>query len=154
MRGELDWIAIDGDPAGAGVQADRPAGELALGMSGRTAQQRAHARQHLFEMEGLGDIIIGSGIKALHLVAPPIAGREDEHRHGAAGASPGFQHRDAVHFWQADIENDGVVGLALAEIMAFLAVERAVDDIARVGQRGRELPIEIGIVLNNEKAQI
>jgi hypothetical protein len=37
--------------------------------------------------------------------------------------------------------------------MAFLAVKGAVDHIAGVGQRGRELTVEIGIVLDNEKAQ-
>ena len=37
--------------------------------------------------------------------------------------------------------------------MALLAVEGAVDDIAGVGQRGRQLPIEIGIVLDNEETQ-
>jgi hypothetical protein len=37
--------------------------------------------------------------------------------------------------------------------MSLLAVERAVDDVARVGQRGRKLAIEVGIVLNDEEAQ-
>ena len=153
MRGELDRIAVDGDAAGAGVEPHRPAGEFALGVAGRAAQQRAHARQHFFEMKRLGDIVVGAGIEALHLVAPAVARGEDEHRHGAAGAPPGFQHRNAVHLRQADVEDDGVVGLALAEIMALLAVEGAVDDIAGVGQRRRELPVEVGIVLDDEKAQ-
>jgi hypothetical protein len=38
--------------------------------------------------------------------------------------------------------------------MAFLAVEGAIDDIAGVRQGGRQLPIEIGVVLYNEQAQI
>ncbi len=153
MRGELHRIAVDGDAAGAGIEADRPAGEFALGVAGRAAQQRPHPRQHFFEMERLGDIVVGAGIETLHLVAPAVARGEDEHRHGAAGAPPGFQHRNAVHLRQADVEDDGVVGLALAEIMALLAVEGAVDDVAGIGQRGGELPIEIGIVLDNKKAQ-
>jgi hypothetical protein len=37
--------------------------------------------------------------------------------------------------------------------MALLAVERAVDDVAGVGQRRGELAIEIGIVLDDEEAQ-
>jgi hypothetical protein len=37
--------------------------------------------------------------------------------------------------------------------MALLTVEGAIDDVTGVGQRGGELPIEIGIVLDNEKAQ-
>src|SRR5262249_23012266 len=47
VRGELHRIAVDADPAGAGVEPHRPAVELALGVPGRTAQQRTDARQHL-----------------------------------------------------------------------------------------------------------
>ena len=130
-----------------------PHGELALGVAGRAAQQRAHARQHLLEMEGLGDVIVGAGVEALHLVAPAVARGEHQHRHGAAGAPPRLQHRNAVHLGQADVEDDGVVGLGLAEVMPLLAVEGAVDHIAGVGQRRRELAVEIGIVLDNEEAQ-
>ena len=69
-------------------------------------------------------------------------------------AAPRLEHRDAVHLGQADVEDDGVVGLGLAEKVAFLAVEGAVDHIARVGQRRRELAVEIGIVLDDEEAHI
>ena len=37
--------------------------------------------------------------------------------------------------------------------MALLAVESAIDDVACVGQRGRELAVEIGVVLDHEEAQ-
>src|SRR3977135_4567499 len=104
-------------------------------------------------MKRLGDIVVGAGIEALDLVAPAVARREAWPRPGAARPPPGFEHRDAVHLGQPDVEDDGVVGLALAEEVALLAVEGAVDDIARVGERGRELPVEIGIVLDDEETQ-
>ena len=69
------------------------------------------------------------------------------------GAPPGFQHRQAVDLGQADIEDHRVVGLGLAEIVPLLAVERAVHDIARVRQRGRELAVQIGVVLDDKKPQ-
>jgi hypothetical protein len=34
-----------------------------------------------------------------------------------------------------------------------LTVKGAVDHVARVGQRGRELPVEVGIILDDEEAQ-
>ena len=129
----------------------RPADEFALGVADRAAQQRAHARQHFLEMKRLGDIVVGAGVEALHLVAPAVARGQQQHRHGAAGAAPGFQHRNAVHLRQADIEHDRVVGLGLAEIVALLAVEGAVDHIAGLGQRRRKLAVQIGIVLDNEE---
>ena len=139
------------DAPGAGVEPHRPAVEFALGVAGRAAQQRADARQHLFEMKRLGDVVVGAGVEALHLVAPAVARGEHQHRHGAAGPAPGFQHRDAVHLRQADVEDHGVVGLGLAEIVPLLAVEGAIDHVAGIGQRGGELPVEIRIVLDDEE---
>ena len=37
--------------------------------------------------------------------------------------------------------------------MALLAVKSTIDDVAGVGQRGSELAIEIGVVLDHEEAQ-
>src|SRR5262249_39277866 len=45
VRGELDRIAVDRHAAGAGIETNRAAGELALGMTDRAAQQRADAGQ-------------------------------------------------------------------------------------------------------------
>ena len=53
---------------------------------------------------------------------------------------------------QAEIEDDGVIGLGIAEEMALLAVHGRVDDIAGIGQRRHELPVEIGIILDDEQA--
>ncbi len=132
---------------------DRAAGQFDLGMAGGAAQQRADARQHLFEVERLGDIVVGAGVEALHLVAPAVARGEDQDRHRAAVAAPRLQHRDAVHLGQADVEHHGVIGLAVAEEVPLLAVERAIDDIAGIRQRRGELTVEIRVVLDDEQAQ-
>ena len=124
-----------------------------LGVTGGTAQQRANSRQHFFEVKRLGDVVVGAGIEALHLVAPAVARGEDQDRHRAAVAAPRLQHRDAVHLGQADIEHDGVIGFAVAEKMPLLAIERAIDHITGIRQRRRKLTVEIRIVLNNEQAQ-
>ena len=120
-------------------------------MAGRAAQQRADTRQHLLEVERLGDVVVGAGVEALHLVAPAVARGQDQHRHGAAGAAPCLQHRDTVHLGQADVEDHGVVRLAFAEEVPLLAVKGAVDDVSGVGQRRRQLPIEVRIVLDDEE---
>ena len=117
-------------------------------------KQRADACQNLLEMKGLGDIVVGTGVEALDLVAPAVARGENEDRHGPAGPSPSLEHRDAVHLGQADVEDDGVVGLAFAEEVSLLAVEGTIDHVARVSERGRELPVEIGIVLDDEETQV
>ena len=153
MTCEFDRIAVNGDATGTGIKPHRSAIEFAFGVAGRSAQKRPHAREYFLEMEWLGDVVVGSRIKALHLVAPAVARRKHEHWHGAAAATPGFQDRDAIHFRQTDIKNDRVVRLGLAEKVALLAIESAVDDITRVGQRSGKLAIEVGIVLDHEEAQ-
>jgi hypothetical protein len=37
--------------------------------------------------------------------------------------------------------------------MPLFAIERTIDHVTGVGQRGRELTIEVGIVFDDEKAQ-
>ncbi len=104
-------------------------------------------------MERLGDVIVGAGVKALHLVAPAVARGEDQHRHGAPGLTPGHQDGDAVLLGQSQIENDGVVWLRLAEKQPLLAIESAIDGVTRAFQCGHELAIEVFVILDDEKAQ-
>ena len=81
VAGQLDRDAVDGHAAGARVEPDRAGDELARRMAGGAAQQRADAREHFLHVEGLGDVVVGAGVEALHLVAPAIARGEDQHRH-------------------------------------------------------------------------
>jgi hypothetical protein len=116
-------------------------------------QERPHAGQHFFQMKGLGDVVVRSRIEALNLVAPAVPRRQHQDRHCAARPPPGLENRDAVHFRQPDIEDHGVIGLGFTEIMTFLAVEGAVDNVASVGQGRCKLPVQVGIVLDNEETQ-
>ena len=54
-----------------------------------------------------------------------------------SGAAPLLQHADAVHLRQADVEDDHVVGLGVAEEVALLAVEGGIDGVAGVVQSRR-----------------
>ena len=104
-------------------------------------------------MEGLRHVVVGAGIHAGHLVAPALARREDQHRHLALVAPPLLEHAQAVFLGETEIEHDGVVGLGVAEKMPLLPVERGIDGVARIAQRGDELPVQVGIVLDDEKPQ-
>src|SRR5215831_4675598 len=153
MACQLDRIAIDRNAASSGVETHWTAIKFTLGVARRPAQKRAYTREHFFKMEWLGDIIVGAGIETLDLVAPSIASGQHQHRHCPSCPAPGFQDRDAVHLRQADIENDGVVGFGLSEIVSLFAVESTIDDITGVSQRGSELSVEVRIILDDEEAQ-
>src|SRR4051794_3491546 len=127
VRGQLDRIAIDADPARARVQAYRTTIEFALGVPRRPAQQGPDAREYLFQVEWFCHIVIGAGIKSLDLVAPTVACREDQHRHRAPDPTPSFKDRNAVHFRQTYVEDHRIVGFTLPEIVSLFAVKGAVN---------------------------
>jgi hypothetical protein len=154
VGGQLHRIAVHGDAAGAGVELDRTAGDLAGGVAGGAAQQGAHPGEKLLHVEGLGHVVVGPGVEALHLVAPAVAGREDDDGGLAAVAPPGGQDGHAVHLGQAEIEDDGVVGFRIPQELPLLAVERGVDRVARLFEGGHDLLIEDFVVLDNEKAHV
>ena len=150
VAGELDRLAVDRDPPGAGVEPDRSDREVARRVAGGAPHQRPQARQHLLHVEGFGDIVVGARVDALDLVAPPIPRGEDQDRHRAPGLAPCLEDRDAVALGQADVEHDRVIGLGVASKPAFLAVESAVHRIARGLERRRNLAVEIAIVFDNQ----
>ena len=68
-------------------------------------------------------------------------------------APPLLEDTQAVFLGETEIEHDGVVGLGAAEKMPLLPVECGIDGVARIAQRGDELPVQVGIVLDDEKPQ-
>ena len=60
-------------------------------------------------------------------------------------ARPAWRHRcehgNAVDLGQAEVEHDGVIGLGVAEKMAFLAIAGGIDGIAGGFQRGDDLAV-------------
>ncbi len=76
----------------------RAAFDLALGMAGAAPQERPNPGENLFDVEGLGDVIVGAGVDTGDLVAPAIARGKDQNRHPPVVATPVFKHADAVHF--------------------------------------------------------
>ncbi len=120
------------DAGGLGVEAQRADLDVALGMARGAPHLGADAGQQLLHVEGLGHVVVGSRIHAGDLVAPAVAGGEDDDGHVALGAAPLLEHADAVHLGQAGVEDDEVVRLGLAEEEAVLAVESGVDGVAGI----------------------
>jgi hypothetical protein len=79
---------------------------------------------------------------------------EDKHGHNAARFAPFLQNGHAVHFRQAEIEHDCVIGLGVAEEMPLLAVGGRIDHVAGLAQGFLELTLQIGIVFNQEYAHL
>ena len=152
VRGQPDLCAVEGDPVGAGIEADLAADQLGGGVSRRAPDQGAQPRQHLLDAERLGHVVVGAGIEARDLLRPGIARGQDQHRHIAAPGAPSGEHGHAVDFRQPQIQHHRIVGLGVAEEMALLAVEGGVDGVVGLAQRGDELAVQVFIVLDYEYA--
>jgi NADPH-dependent 2,4-dienoyl-CoA reductase/sulfur reductase-like enzyme len=147
---QLHRRAVDGDLARGRVQAqvaDFDGGRRVLGLA---AHIGAHAREQFAHVEGFGDVVIGAEIEALDLLAPAVAGREDQHRHGAPVLAPRLQHREPVNLRQAEVEDGQIVRLGLAKELAVLAIVGGIDSIARIRERSAELLTQVLVVLDHQ----
>ena len=151
MRGQLDRVAIDRNAARARIEVHRAAPEFARRMASGAPQESPQPGKDFLDMERFGDVIVGPCIKTLNLVAPAVARGQNQDRHGAPGPAPFTEHGNPVLLGQAQIQDDGVVRLRVAEKPALLAVESAVDGIARLRKRRHDLTIEILVILDDEQ---
>jgi len=126
--------------------------EVVGGRARAAADEGAHTGKHLLHMERFGDVIVRARVDACHLVAPTVAGGEDQDRHRPPLLSPRLQQRQSVHLRQTEIEDDGVIRLGLAEIVAFFPVEGAIHGVARPLQGLAELTVEVPVVLDDEQS--
>ena len=67
--------AVDGDPRRSRVERDWPAAQLGADPAGGAANQCAQARQHFFDAEWLGDVVVGAAVDALDLLVPASRAR-------------------------------------------------------------------------------
>ena len=64
--------------------------------------------------------------------------------------SPAVEHGQSVHLGQAEIEDDRIIGLGRAEIMAVLAIGGEIDRITGAFEGGAQLAAQIGFVLDDQ----
>ena len=93
-----------------GVKDNRPTAQFGAGMPAGTANQGAQASQQFFQVEGFGQVIVGTRIDPRDLFWPAIARGQDQHRHRARGRTPGLEHAHPIHLGQPEIEHHGIVG--------------------------------------------
>src|SRR3954470_5743675 len=88
--------------------------------------KRAQPRQEFLDGEGFGQIVVGAGVDAFHLLALAAARGQHQDRDAPPGLAPGAQHGEAVEARQTEIEDHGIVGLGLAEELALLTLVRVI----------------------------
>ena len=90
----------------------------------RSAGQRSHPGEQLFEGEGLGQVVVRPGLKGPDFVLDLVAGRQHQDGQvGTLGADPG-KGLVAVETGQHDVEQDDVDRLGRRQAGAVLAAVR------------------------------
>ena len=121
-------------------------------MAGRTANDRAEARDQFFRLEGLGQVVVGAGVDAGDALGPGAARRQHQDRRRHAGGAQLAHHRQAVEPRQAEVENDPVEVFRSGARPGFLAVGAGLHDIAGLSQMGADLGGDLRFVFDHERA--
>ena len=113
---------------------------------------RVDAREHLFLLEGLGDVVHAAGLEAAHLVLD-VGERADEDDRDIGGRRVGLQlaaRVETAHAGQEDVEQDEVGFLVAREsdrALAVLAHENGEPFVVEIAVEHTEV---IGVVVDEE----
>ena len=150
---QRDGHAVPGDFGGVGVE-NQIGYLVATRQSLGTPRQCLDASHQFRHVEGLDEIVVGTGVKARELVLEPVPGRQHDDRRGDAGilAQP-FADLEAVHAGQHDVEHHHVVGFGDGEMHRHQAVGRIVHVVAASFEIGAGGLGEFGVVLREQDVE-
>src|SRR5471032_1147457 len=128
-RRQADQIAADEHLARLRIDAHAIVFEHRLGAAGRTAQQRADARQQFIEVIRFQHIVVGAGIEAGDALLLGVARRRHQHRRELLARAHRAQHLQAILARQAQVQQHQIVGLGLQGRIGHRAVLDPVDGV-------------------------
>lgn len=140
MAGQLHRGAADRHASGARVKSQRAAPKFGMGKPACAADQSSNACKDLFDPEWLGNVVVRPAVDPLYFFMPASAGGQNEHGREDAHFPPPAKQGESVYFRQSEVEYNRVILLRVAEEIGLFPVGRAVDGIAGVGERFRQLP--------------
>src|SRR5438093_13005418 len=131
---ELDALAVSRDLTAAGVEHQTIHLQRRRRDRLRTAPQRFHPREQLFEREWFRDVVIGAHAQRLHLEVHRVLRRQHEHRQAHAAIAQRSQHIDAGDSWQPEIEDHDIVVCAppAGALEPLVAVPHELDVVPRL----------------------
>lgn len=111
---------------GGGIQHNAPEGEKSILLGKPAAQEAPDPRLQLCEVEGLGEIVVGSGVQPPHFVLQAIPRREDEDLHLRIHGPYFPQKLKSIHSRQVQVQNNQIVLHHADQLMGLAAVVTAV----------------------------
>jgi RimJ/RimL family protein N-acetyltransferase len=149
-----EHVPADGHRAGGAVHA-QIAGLQDLGLrSHAPPAQGPNASEHLFEVERLGEVVVGTGVEAGEPVLDVVAGGEHQDRGRRPVEAEMAAEVDAVEITtEHDVEDGDVVGEPGAErFERLLPAQCDIHGHARLRQPASEAPGDLGFVLDDNDA--
>src|ERR1019366_4746398 len=152
-RGELDGRAGGPGLASGGVELDvadyNHFGCVPVGGIGAT-QDGADAREEFVGVEGLGKIVVGSGVEAHDaIVLLHTRGQHDDGK--VLSAAQLLQQGEAVKDGQHDVENREIVGSVERSIEAVAAVVGTVQMVAVLGEEFPHHAAQLDVVIDEQE---
>ena len=118
------------------------------------AQQRLNPHHQLLEIEGLGQVVVGAGVEAAHLVLGAAQGGEHQDRdaRGPLVAPQPLAEGEAIHLGQHQIQQDQVGAVLKGQGLALDAVIGAVHLKATMLQVARHQVAHVAVVFDQQDA--
>jgi len=148
-RPEVQRRLVAADDARRSVPPQAAAAHAAGGVL--PAHQRAQPRLELVQVEGLGQIVVGTGVEARDPVADRAPGRQHEHRRVIAAAAQPRQHGEAVDAGDRQVEHDHVEHRPLQHAQRVQAVVALGALVPAARHRARQRQRQVGIVFDEQE---
>src|SRR5579875_276797 len=121
-------------------------------MSRRSPNDRPQAREQLFDMEGLWQVIVRPGVNPVNPLGPASPSRQDQYGRRAIIGAPAFEDRKTIHFRQAEIEDDCPIILGVAAKPGFLTVAYDINHMAARFEGAHDVRGDSAIILDKKHA--
>ena len=112
------------------------------------AEHGAYPRQQLLRVEGLGEVVVRTGVQAGHPVLDGVPGSQKQARGFQALCPQVPQHLYTVHPGHHPVQNDTVIGFGLRVAQRVLAVIHGVHLIAGTDQKRFHCVVQVTIILS------
>lgn len=111
LAGQWNRLTVHHSHPALGIKAQSAASQANIALNKLPPCQAADAGFQFGQMERLGQIIIGAGVQAFHLVRNFTAGRQNQNRRFQIGLSQCAQNCHSIHSGQVQIQQNKVIPL-------------------------------------------